>query len=277
MRRSRGLAAAPGVLALAAVGPMRGRHPQAAEKADRIFVQWARLDGRPGAKPLAEALAVRGPRILRVGSDREIQRAQAKETRRRRPEGPLGLPRLQRRPPPLPGPGAQSLAELDVEEPLGGDPEAPRRVRPKHTPRASLDRGPGWGYGDFPGGAPDRRILDAVVPDRPAFLAIATATPPGATAWPWSWPASRRPPGPAERRHRARRHGRSHGPAEGSRLATSCRSTDPAAERRGAVPRAQEAPARPRRLLRPHLGPERRDSTRPSCRPAGTRAWRRAV
>lgn len=67
--------------------------------------------------------------------------------------------------------GAISLLQVDLQ-PAGTIDELARILRAwvaSHQD-ASWVVGRGWHYGTFPGGMPDRRLLDKLVPDRPAVL-----------------------------------------------------------------------------------------------------------
>lgn len=67
--------------------------------------------------------------------------------------------------------GALSLAQVDLQPARSVDDVAAilRSWREEH-PEAGWIVGRGWHYGIFPGGMPDRALLDRLVPDRPAVL-----------------------------------------------------------------------------------------------------------
>jgi predicted amidohydrolase YtcJ len=160
----RGLPSLALVLALSAGGLVG-----AAEKADRVFLN-GRVWTGDAARPRAEALAVRGTTILAVGSTSEVKRLAEKGTEVVDLEGRFLCP----------GFGdahvgllSASLA-LDSVDLAGAatQDEIGRRLTAyaKANPQAPWVLGRGWSYAAFPGGLPDRRALDALVPDRPAFL-----------------------------------------------------------------------------------------------------------
>jgi predicted amidohydrolase YtcJ len=139
------------------------------EHAD-IILTGGRIFTGDAAKTWAEALAVRGNRIVAVGADRDVR--------------------------PLIGPGTRVI-ELRGRTVTAGFQDA--HVHPTHGGLARIrcelhdargkdeylrliaeyaaanpDRewilGGGWSLSDFPGGLPRREDLDRVVPDRPVFL-----------------------------------------------------------------------------------------------------------
>jgi predicted amidohydrolase YtcJ len=143
--------------------------PMSNEQADLILTG-GRIFTGDAAKTWAEALAVRGNRIVAVGADRDVR--------------------------PLVGPGTRVIA-LRGRTVTAGFQDA--HVHPTHGGLARIrcelhdargkdeylrliaeyaaahaDRewilGGGWSLSDFPGGLPRREDLDRVVPDRPVFL-----------------------------------------------------------------------------------------------------------
>lgn len=132
-----------------------------------------------GRGRMAEAVAVRGNQILRVGSNREIKRLRRPQTRVidahgaavvpgfidthvHLLDGGLGLTELSLN-------GASTLHDLErsIHEFAAANPEPAWIV------------GRGWSYALFAGGLPSRDVLDRIVPDRPAFLVADD----GRTAW----------------------------------------------------------------------------------------------
>jgi predicted amidohydrolase YtcJ len=134
-------------------------------RADRIFVNGHVWTGDP-AKPLASAIAVRGVRILQVGSDLEVARHSGVGTE----AVDLGGKWV------FPGFNDAHLHFLVLEQldlaGVTGVGEVRRKIAEYASahPEASWLVGRGWDAGAFPGGAPHRRMLDPVVPDRPAFI-----------------------------------------------------------------------------------------------------------
>jgi predicted amidohydrolase YtcJ len=132
------------------------------------------------ARSWAEAVAVRGGKIVFVGRDAELGSLIGQATRVVNLRGRMVLPGMQ-----------------DVHiHPIGGGVEASncdlngKRTANEYVatikayaaahPQEPWIRGGGWLMSAFgPGGSPSRKLLDAVVPDRPVFL---TSTD-GHTAW----------------------------------------------------------------------------------------------
>ncbi|MCX6550221.1 MAG: amidohydrolase [Acidobacteria bacterium] len=131
------------------------------------------LNGRvfTGAgQPVAEAVAVRGNEILRVGTNREIKRLVRRTTLTIDAHGGTVLP---------------GFTDAHVHFVSGGlamdrvnllDAETLEAIQKKigEFAAANPDRawvlGRGWYYSPFPGGLPTRQQLDALVPDRPAYM-----------------------------------------------------------------------------------------------------------
>jgi predicted amidohydrolase YtcJ len=129
------------------------------------------LNGRlwPG-NPGQTALAITGDRILKTGSDKEIQALAGPRTTVLDAGGGLVVPGfndahvhfLM---------GARNLQNLE----LSGETSVEGiRQRIAEFARSHPDRewllGRGWFYAVFPGGMPDRALLDSVVPDRPVAI-----------------------------------------------------------------------------------------------------------
>jgi len=118
----------------------------------------------------AEALAIRGERILAVGSDSDIANLQSKDTKVIDAKGHLVLP----------GftdchihfiDGSFSLGRVNLEDAKDAA-DIQQRLREyggKH-PGNDWILGRGWNYAMFPTSLPDKKYLDEVFPDRPAFL-----------------------------------------------------------------------------------------------------------
>jgi predicted amidohydrolase YtcJ len=131
------------------------------------------VNGRvfPGAgSPVQEALAIRGPVIVAVGTRAAIEAMKGPSTATVDARGASVLPGFNDSHVHFLS-GAQSLQELD----LGGAgtlEEVQQRIREfaKAHPDAPWIRGRGWNYGPFPGGLPTRAQLDAAVADRPVAL-----------------------------------------------------------------------------------------------------------
>jgi predicted amidohydrolase YtcJ len=120
--------------------------------------------------PPATAVAVRGGRIVAVGSDDEIRDLAGSQAE----TVPLGGRPL------LPGfqdahvhPAFAGITmqrcDLDNAEDLDSALARIRAYAQAHPDREWID-GSGWRMEWFPGGTPSRELLDRVVPDRPAYL-----------------------------------------------------------------------------------------------------------
>lgn len=140
----------------------------AGEKADRVFVN-GRIWTGDEAHLRAEALAVRGTTILAVGTTQEIRRLAEKATEVVDLKGRFAAPGFIDAHLHFMN-GSLGLDELDLAGAAGGE-EVQRRLAA--YARAHPDHlwlvGRGWAYGDFPE-TPHRRLLDAVVSDRPVWL-----------------------------------------------------------------------------------------------------------
>jgi predicted amidohydrolase YtcJ len=118
----------------------------------------------------AEALAIRGERVVAVGSDTDIANLQSKDTKVIDAKGHLVLP----------GftdchihfiDGSFSLGRVNLEDAKDAA-DIQQRLREyggKH-PGSDWILGRGWNYAMFPTSLPDKKYLDEVFPDRPAFL-----------------------------------------------------------------------------------------------------------
>jgi hypothetical protein len=162
------------VATLLAAGSAAG----AAEKADRVFINGNVWTGEP-KQPRAQALAVRGPAILAVGTNDQVRKHTERLTQVIDLKGRLVVPgfndaHLHF----LSGSLSLSVVSLEGAATLQ---EVQRRIGAfaKANREASWVVGRGWAYGAFPGGLPDRRDLDAVVSDRPALMTAYD----GHTAW----------------------------------------------------------------------------------------------
>jgi predicted amidohydrolase YtcJ len=140
-----------------------------AGQADRIFVGGRVWTGDAG-HPLVEALAVRGTTVLAVGASADVRRLAVKGTDIVDLRGRFLCPGFIDGHLHLLG-GSVSLEELRLDD-AETFPALTRRVRDWSAahPAAHWVTGEGWTYAAFPDGMPSRLQLDAIVPDRPAFL-----------------------------------------------------------------------------------------------------------
>jgi predicted amidohydrolase YtcJ len=161
-RRTLVLAALAGAAAVPLAAERAGR-------ADRIFVGGVVWTGDP-ARPAAEALAVRGATILAVGTTAEIRKLSGKGTDVVELRGRRVVPGFVDGHLHLQG-GGFALDQLRLDDDFTLEAVS-KRVREwaRANPQKPWVTGDGWTYAAFPGGLPTRAQLDALVPDRPAFL-----------------------------------------------------------------------------------------------------------
>ena len=122
------------------------------------------------AKPRAEAVAVRGERIVAVGSAADIAELRRPRTRVIDLAGRLLLPGFQDAHIHPIFAGVDRL-QCDLREARGRDGVlAAIRAYVAAHPDDEWVIGSGWSMADFENGTPLREDLDAIVPDRPAFF-----------------------------------------------------------------------------------------------------------
>ena len=143
---------------------------QSSEPADLIVVN-ARVYTVNPQQPWAEAIAVRGDKIVGVGDREKIDGYRGKTTKVIDAQGRLVLP----------GftdchihfmDGSLGLTRVDLND-SGSVTEIQKRVKAyaDSHPHEPWIQGMGWTYPTFkPSGLPDKKILDEVVPDRPVYL-----------------------------------------------------------------------------------------------------------
>jgi predicted amidohydrolase YtcJ len=140
------------------------------EKADRVFVN-GRVWTGDERLPMAEALAVRGPTLLAVGTTKEVmKRAEKRGTDVVDLKGRLVVPGFNDAHIHFMG-GSLALQQVDLHGAWSVE-EVQRRIAAfgRSSPDKPWVTGRGWAYGAFPGGLPHKKWLDAAVPDRPAFI-----------------------------------------------------------------------------------------------------------
>lgn len=122
------------------------------------------------SQPWAEALAVRDGHVAFVGRDADAVRLKGPRTQVLALRGRLVTPGFEDAHLHLMS-GARNLERVDLSEEstLAGLQERIRQFA-KANPGSPWVVGRGWVYGSFPGGLPTREQLDAVVPDRPAYM-----------------------------------------------------------------------------------------------------------
>jgi predicted amidohydrolase YtcJ len=119
---------------------------------------------------LLEALAVRGNKILRVGTNREIKRLRRPQTLAIDAHGGAVVPGFNDAHAHLLS-GAWSLRELNLSD-AETLPEIEQAIRSyaARYPNREWIRGRGWTYEPFGGELPTRHWLDALVAERPVWL-----------------------------------------------------------------------------------------------------------
>lgn len=119
---------------------------------------------------LEDAVAVRGNKVIRVGSNREIQRLRRAQTTVIDAKGGAVLPGFNDAHAHfLSGGLALDQVSLLDATTLDGIKDTVRIWAEAHPERDWIV-GRGWYYQSFAGGLPTRQLLDALVPDRPAYL-----------------------------------------------------------------------------------------------------------
>jgi predicted amidohydrolase YtcJ len=144
--------------------------PLGAEEAADILLLRGRIWTAEANSAWAEAVAVRGGRIVAVGTTTEVESLRGPKTEVIHLGGRLVLPGFDDAHVHL-FDGSISLDRVDVSD-LPDVAQVQARI--KDWARAHSQQpwvvGGGWAYGSFPGGLPTRQQLDAVVSDRPAFI-----------------------------------------------------------------------------------------------------------
>ena len=123
-----------------------------------------------GEEDLAEAVAVTGNKVVRVGSNREVQRLRRAQTLVVDAKGGAVLPGFNDAHAHLIN-GGLALDQISLAD--ATSLEAIRdtiRVWAEAHPEREWITGRGWYYQPFNGAMPTRQLLDALVPDRPAYL-----------------------------------------------------------------------------------------------------------
>jgi predicted amidohydrolase YtcJ len=143
-----------------------------AQRDDNGPVDLIIVNGRvfTGHEETAEAVAVQGNKVLRVGSNREIQRLARAQTTIVDARGGSVLPGFNDAHLHLLNGGLSldqvSLADAATLDEIKETLKAWAVANPSHR----WIRGRGWLYAPFPNGLPTRQLLDQLVPDRPAYL-----------------------------------------------------------------------------------------------------------
>ena len=183
---------------------------RAADPADLVLTGGA-VYTMDAARSWAQAVAVRGGRIVYVGSDAGVRPWVGPATRVVPLGGRMVLPGFQDAHV-HPVSGGIELGQCDLNN-LETRDAIVEKVRACATEQAGRPWvvGGGWSLPAFPGGAPTRELLDSLVPDRPAYLSAAD----GHSAWVNSEALRRAEitaatPDPVDGAHRAGCGGRAH-------------------------------------------------------------------
>jgi predicted amidohydrolase YtcJ len=121
--------------------------------------------------PKADAVAVRGGRILAVGTARQIEDLAGLGTRTIDLRGRMVMPGFQdAHVHPIEAGMTRLRCDLHRAADRDGCLAAVSAYAAAHPDAAWID-GDGWSMADFPGGSPVRGDLDSIVPERPVFLA----------------------------------------------------------------------------------------------------------
>jgi len=123
-----------------------------------------------GQADLAEAVAVTGNKVVRVGTNREVQRLRRAQTVVIDAKGGAVVPGFNDSHAHLVS-GGLSLAQVNLSDATTiDDIRDTVRVWSDAHPDRDWVTGRGWYYQPFNGAMPTRQLLDSVVPDRPAYL-----------------------------------------------------------------------------------------------------------
>jgi len=145
-----------------------------AQRADDDAVDLIVINGKVyaggGASDLAEAVAIRGNKVVRVGSNREIQRLSRAQTTIIDAKGGAVVPGFNDAHAHFIS-GGLSLDQINLLEATTlDDIKDSIRVWSEAHPERTWITGRGWYYRPFAGSLPTRQLLDTLVPDRPAYL-----------------------------------------------------------------------------------------------------------
>jgi predicted amidohydrolase YtcJ len=148
------------------------------EPADLVILN-ARVYTVNPAQPWAEAVAIKGEKIIFVGSSQKARGYVGRKTRVVEAGGHLLLPGFQDSHVHFVS-GSLNLNRVDLAGTRTVE-EIQERIRKfvSEHPDVSWVQGRGWMYSAFPGHMPHKKYLDEVVPDRPAIMRCAD----GHTSW----------------------------------------------------------------------------------------------
>lgn len=135
-----------------------------------VVIAGARVRTMDPAAPVAEAIAVRGDRILNVGSEDAVRSVAGPRAEVLSAPGGLVLPGFQDA---HVHPPTSGLERLRCDLHRAEDRTECRRLIAEYAawnPGEPWILGGGWSMAAFPGGTPSKEDLDEVVPDRPVYL-----------------------------------------------------------------------------------------------------------
>jgi predicted amidohydrolase YtcJ len=141
-----------------------------AQRADTI-VHHAKIYTVNAQQPWAEAVAIQGDKIVAVGSEAEVEKLRKPNTKMIDAGGRLVLPGFVDCHIHFLG-GSLSLGRVNLEgaKDVAGLQQRLREYAAKH-PGTDWIQGRGWDYAMFGAAAlPDKKYLDEIFPDRPAYL-----------------------------------------------------------------------------------------------------------
>ncbi|MSO61388.1 MAG: amidohydrolase [Acidobacteria bacterium] len=145
-----------------------------AQRADDDGVDLIVINGKvyagDGAADLAEAVAIRGNKVVRVGSNREIERLRRAQTTIVDAKGGAVVPGFNDAHAHFIS-GGLALDQVNLLEATTLDEiKDTIRIWSEVHPERTWITGRGWYYQPFAGTLPTRQLLDTLVPDRPAYL-----------------------------------------------------------------------------------------------------------
>ena len=148
------------------------------DKVDLLLTN-ARVYTVSPAHPWAEAVAVKGDKIVFAGSAREARKFAGKQTKIIDAQGKLLLPGIQDSHVHFLS-GSLNLTRVDLSDTTTVEEiqDRIRRFAAAH-PELNWVQGRGWMYSAFPDQMPHKKYLDEVVPDRPVVMRCAD----GHTSW----------------------------------------------------------------------------------------------
>ncbi|MDH4333648.1 MAG: amidohydrolase [Chloroflexota bacterium] len=136
-----------------------------------LVISGATVETMTGRPTRANAVAVRAGRIVAVGTRRDVQTLAGPATRSIALDGETLLPGFQdAHVHPIHGGLSAALCDLHDLDDARAYPDRIAAYAAAHPDREWIS-GSGWAMSAFPGGNPGRSALDAIVPDRPVFLA----------------------------------------------------------------------------------------------------------